>query len=48
LIDRLKKISVLQPQPEVQIRGDGAGAVRLRSGGSSTPASARELRRSRS
>jgi biopolymer transport protein ExbD len=23
LIDRLKKISVLQPQPEVQIRGDG-------------------------
>ena len=25
LIDRLKKISVLQPQPEVQIRGDGRG-----------------------
>src|SRR5260221_1153190 len=24
LIDRLKKISVLTPQPEVQIRGDGA------------------------
>ena len=24
LLDRLKKISVLQPQPEVQIRGDGA------------------------
>jgi biopolymer transport protein ExbD len=24
LIDRLKKISILQPQPEVQIRGDGA------------------------
>ena len=24
LIDRLKKISVLSPQPEVQIRGDGA------------------------
>jgi len=24
LIDRLKKISVLNPQPEVQIRGDGA------------------------
>ena len=24
LIDRLKKISVLQPQPEVQIRGDGS------------------------
>jgi len=24
LIDRLKKISVLVPQPEVQIRGDGA------------------------
>jgi biopolymer transport protein ExbD len=23
LVDRLKKISVLQPQPEVQIRGDG-------------------------
>jgi biopolymer transport protein ExbD len=23
LIERLKKISVLQPQPEVQIRGDG-------------------------
>ena len=23
LIDRLKKISILQPQPEVQIRGDG-------------------------
>ena len=23
LIDRLKKISVLNPQPEVQIRGDG-------------------------
>ena len=23
LIDRLKKIAVLQPQPEVQIRGDG-------------------------
>ncbi len=23
LIDRLKKISVLTPQPEVQIRGDG-------------------------
>jgi len=25
LIDRLKKVSVLTPQPEVQIRGDGAG-----------------------
>jgi len=25
LIDRLKKISVLSPQPEVQIRGDAAG-----------------------
>jgi biopolymer transport protein ExbD len=25
LIDRLKKISVLVPQPEVQIRGDGRG-----------------------
>jgi biopolymer transport protein ExbD len=25
LIDRLKKISVLSPQPEVQIRGDGRG-----------------------
>ena len=25
LIDRLKKISVLSPQPEVQIRGDGNG-----------------------
>jgi biopolymer transport protein ExbD len=25
LIDRLKKISVLTPQPEVQIRGDGRG-----------------------
>jgi biopolymer transport protein ExbD len=25
LIDRLKKISVLTPQPEVQIRGDGGG-----------------------
>jgi biopolymer transport protein ExbD len=24
LIDRLKKIAVLQPQPEVQIRGDGS------------------------
>ena len=24
LIDRLKKVSVLTPQPEVQIRGDGA------------------------
>jgi biopolymer transport protein ExbD len=24
LIDRLKKVSVLSPQPEVQIRGDGA------------------------
>jgi biopolymer transport protein ExbD len=24
LIDRLKKISVLKPQPEVQIRGDGS------------------------
>src|SRR3954469_16942372 len=24
LIDRLKKIAVLNPQPEVQIRGDGA------------------------
>ena len=24
LIDRLKKIAVLTPQPEVQIRGDGA------------------------
>ena len=23
LIDRLKKIAVLDPQPEVQIRGDG-------------------------
>src|SRR6266542_2731006 len=23
LIDRLKKVSVLRPQPEVQIRGDG-------------------------
>src|SRR2546421_8974145 len=26
LIDRLKKIAVLTPQPEVQIRGDGAAA----------------------
>ena len=25
LIDRLKKIAVLTPQPEVQIRGDGTG-----------------------
>src|SRR5882724_11662292 len=25
LIDRLKKIAVLVPQPEVQIRGDGGG-----------------------
>ncbi len=25
LIDRLKKVSVLRPQPEVQIRGDGRG-----------------------
>ena len=25
LIDRLKKVSVLTPQPEVQIRGDGGG-----------------------
>ena len=25
LIDRLKKVSVLNPQPEVQIRGDGRG-----------------------
>jgi biopolymer transport protein ExbD len=25
LIDRLKKIAVLTPQPEVQIRGDGGG-----------------------
>jgi biopolymer transport protein ExbD len=25
LVDRLKKISVLSPQPEVQIRGDGRG-----------------------
>jgi len=25
LIDRLKKVSVLTPQPEVQIRGDGRG-----------------------
>src|SRR5512140_2074442 len=25
LITRLKKVSVLQPQPEVQIRGDGRG-----------------------
>ena len=25
LIDRLKKIAVLSPQPEVQIRGDGGG-----------------------
>jgi len=25
LIERLKRISVLQPQPEVQIRGDGRG-----------------------
>jgi biopolymer transport protein ExbD len=25
LIDRLKRISVLSPQPEVQIRGDGRG-----------------------
>jgi len=25
LIDRLKKVSVLTPQPEVQIRGDGNG-----------------------
>ncbi len=25
LIDRLKKVSVLTPQPEVQIRGDGTG-----------------------
>jgi biopolymer transport protein ExbD len=24
LIDRLKKVAVLTPQPEVQIRGDGA------------------------
>ncbi len=26
LVDRLKQIAVLQPQPEVQIRGDGAAA----------------------
>ena len=25
LVDRLKKLSVLSPQPEVQIRGDGRG-----------------------
>lgn len=25
LVDRLKKVSVLAPQPEVQIRGDGRG-----------------------
>jgi biopolymer transport protein ExbD len=25
LVDRLKKIAVLQPQPEVQIRGDARG-----------------------
>ena len=26
LVDRLKQVAVLQPQPEVQIRGDGAAA----------------------
>ena len=25
LVERLKKVSVLSPQPEVQIRGDGRG-----------------------
>ena len=47
LIDRLKKIAVLKPQPEVQIRGDG-GATTSPSAGSSTPASAPASRRSAS
>src|SRR3981189_1570224 len=36
LIERLKKIAVLTPQPEVQIRGDGAAAYE--SGGRRTHA----------
>ena len=30
LFDRLKKIAVMQPQPEVHIRGDLEGALRVR------------------
>ena len=37
LIDRLKKIAVLTPQPEVQIRGDGGGDATTASAASSTP-----------
>ncbi len=47
LIDRLKKVSLLTPQPEVQIRGDG-GAKYDSSDGSSTRASAQASPRSAS
>ena len=30
LVDRLKKVAVLTPQPEVQIRGDGGARLRRR------------------
>src|SRR5690242_11153722 len=47
LIERLKKVAVLTPQPEVQIRGDEAGATKA-SAASSTPASAQASPRSAS
>ncbi len=37
LIERLKKIAVLTPQPEVQIRGDGGANYEARRARSSTP-----------
>jgi len=45
LIDRLKKVAVLTPQPEVQIRATAAPSTRP-SAASSTPASGRAYRRS--
>ena len=40
LIERLKKVAVLTPQPEVQIRGDGGAQLRVGRARSSTRASA--------
>ena len=48
LVERLKKVAVLTPQPEVQIRGDGRGELRRRRARRRTPASARASRRSAS
>jgi biopolymer transport protein ExbB len=43
LLDRLKKISVLDPQPEIQVRGDGAGGLQLGRAASSTRRSAQGI-----